>query len=106
MADMAEMEMALPDNTAPMMSGEGPFGSVEMGGMFTMVKVRRGQKPGDYNNPGWFKHPAGTVASEFQGAAPGPARSTTQGSGSMPAKPRPKKDIEVQIRKPGGHAHH
>ncbi|OYY22588.1 MAG: copper oxidase, partial [Thiotrichales bacterium 35-46-9] len=31
MADMAEMPMALPDNTLPMMTGEGPFGSVEMG---------------------------------------------------------------------------
>ena len=45
MADMAEMEMPLPDNTLPMMTGAGPYGSVEMGGMFTVVKVRRDQKP-------------------------------------------------------------
>jgi hypothetical protein len=31
MADMAEMEMPLPDNTIPMMTGQGPYGSVEMG---------------------------------------------------------------------------
>jgi hypothetical protein len=37
MADMAEMEMPLPDNTIPMMTGQGPYGSVEMGGMFTVV---------------------------------------------------------------------
>jgi hypothetical protein len=48
MADMTEMEMPLPDNTLPMMTGEGPFGSVEMGGMFSVLKVRRDQKPGDY----------------------------------------------------------
>ena len=53
MADMSEMEMPLPDNTAPMMTGEGPFGSVEMGGMFSVLKVRKEQKPGDYSNPGW-----------------------------------------------------
>ena len=35
MADMGEMEMPLPDNTLPMMTGQGPFGPLEMGGMFT-----------------------------------------------------------------------
>ncbi len=49
MADMAEMEMPLPDNTVPMMTGDGPFGSVEMGGMFTMLKVRADQPAGDYS---------------------------------------------------------
>jgi hypothetical protein len=53
MADMGEMEMPIPDNTAPMMGGKGPFGGLEMGGMFTTVKVRRDQKPGDYKDPGW-----------------------------------------------------
>lgn len=66
MADMGEMEMPLPDNTLPMMSGTGPFGAIEMGGMFTTVKVRRDQKPGDYKDPGWYKHPAGTVAYELK----------------------------------------
>ena len=45
MKDMTEMEMPLPDNTAPMMAGQGPFGAVGMGGMFSMVKVRKDQKP-------------------------------------------------------------
>jgi hypothetical protein len=44
MADMGEMEMPLPDNTLPMMSGQGPFGAVEMGGMFTVLKVRDKKK--------------------------------------------------------------
>ncbi|HEY0845073.1 MAG TPA: copper oxidase [Noviherbaspirillum sp.] len=66
MADMGEMEMPLPDNTLPMMTGAGPFGAMEMGGMFTTVKVRKDQKPGDYTDPGWYKHPAGTVAYELK----------------------------------------
>src|SRR5687768_12789069 len=70
MADMGAMEMALPDHTLPMMGGQGPFGPAEMGGMFTLVKVRRDQQPGDYKDPGWFKHPAGTQATEFTGSPP------------------------------------
>jgi manganese oxidase len=66
MADMGEMEMPLPDNTLPMMTGHGPFGPIEMGGMFTTVKVRPDQKRGDYSDPGWYKHPAGTVAFELK----------------------------------------
>jgi FtsP/CotA-like multicopper oxidase with cupredoxin domain len=112
MADMAEMSMPLPDNTAPMMSGEGPFGSMEMGGMFTVVKVRRDQKPGDYRNPGWYRHPAGTVAHEFTGSLPAAPRTSNAGTGSMPAKVSPNqaapaKPVEVQIRKPrSGHVGH
>ena len=67
MADMGEMEMPLPDNTLPMMTGKGPYGAVEMGGMFTVLKVRRDQKPGDY------RIPAGTSSR--------PARRPTSGRG-------------------------
>jgi hypothetical protein len=103
MKDMTEMEMALPDNTAPMMAGQGPFGAVGMGGMFSVVKVRREQKPGDYTDPGWFAHPPGTVAWEYTGAAPEPARAAAApGPGSMPAMAPPAPAVEVQIRKPGG----
>ena len=62
MADMGEMEMALPENTLPMMTGRGPFGAIEMGGMFTVVKIREGLGSNDYRDPGWYKHPRGTVA--------------------------------------------
>lgn len=62
MQDMADMGMKLPENTLPMMTGKGPFGPIEMGGMFTVVKVRKDQKIGDYSDPGWFNHPKGTVA--------------------------------------------
>jgi len=111
MKDMTEMTMPLPDNTAPMMAGQGPFGAVGMGGMFSVVKVRRDQKPGDYSDPGWFKHPPGTVAWEFTGALPEPARFKAEGGGSMPRMSHgggagsggsPRGEVEVTVRKPGG----
>ncbi|WP_370205226.1 multicopper oxidase family protein, partial [Pararhodobacter marinus] len=40
MASMGEMEMPLPANTVPMMAGWGQHGPLEMGGMFSVVKVR------------------------------------------------------------------
>jgi len=104
---MTEMEMPLPDNTAPMMAGQGPFGAVGMGGMFSVVKVRKEQRPGDYGDPGWFKHPPGTVAYEWTGALPDPARFASEGGGSMPPAAAPKRAIEVKARKPGGgHGEH
>ncbi len=106
MADMSEMEMPIPDNTARMMTGEGPFGSVEMGGMFSVVKVRKDQKPGDYSNPGWYKHPPGTVAHEYAGEAPLAPRKRQAGAAAMPVENMPADNIEVQIRKPVGHSDH
>jgi FtsP/CotA-like multicopper oxidase with cupredoxin domain len=98
MADMAEMEMPLPDNTLPMMTGQGQYGSLEMGGMFTTVKVRRQQKPRDYSDPGWFKHPPGTVAYEWKGAAPEVKRPESSLKDNTPA---------LKVRKPGaGHGGH
>jgi hypothetical protein len=109
MGDMAEMEMPIPDNTARMMGGEGPFGSVEMGGMFSVVKVRRDQKPGNYADPGWYQHPPGTNAYEWTGTLAEPARFKSEGGSSMPSIPGGGRDIEVQIRKPpagSGHQNH
>lgn len=57
MADM--MQMDLPDNAISMRGGKGQYGAIDMGGMFTIVKVRDGLT-GDAD-PGWFAHPAGTV---------------------------------------------
>ena len=106
MADMAEMEMPLPDNTLPMMSGAGPFGSVEMGGMFTVLKVRREQRPGDYGDPGWYRHPQGTVAYEWGAAAAEPPRSGATGGQSMPLRTAAARDVEIRVRKPGRSAVH
>ncbi len=33
-----------------------------MGGMFTVLKVRDGLDVDDYGDPGWYRHPEGTVA--------------------------------------------
>jgi len=62
MADMGSMEMPLPKNTLPMMTGWGQFGPIEMGGMFSVVKVRDGLAARDYADPGDYGHPEGTVA--------------------------------------------
>jgi len=51
-----------PENTLPMMVGQGPYGPIEMGGMFTMVKVRDDLPKGQFSDPGWFKPPAEHVA--------------------------------------------
>jgi len=105
------MEMPIPDNTAPMMTGQGPFGGIGMGGMFTTVKVRREQKPGDYRNPGWFRHPAGTVAYEFTGQLPEVPRASVPAGGtarapSVPMNPAAR-GVEVRVRKPAsGHSGH
>jgi hypothetical protein len=60
----AMMPMGTPKNTLPMMTGTGPFGDIEMGGMFTVFKVRAGIT--SYADPGWYKHPAGTVARKIE----------------------------------------
>lgn len=51
-----------PANTVAMMTGHGPHGNMEMGGMFTVVKVRDDLAPGDYRDPGWYRAPAGSVS--------------------------------------------
>ncbi len=65
MAEHSEhgMHMQGPENTLPMMMGKGPFGAMEMGGMFTVVKVRDDLPAGSYRDPGWYRNPKGTVAS-------------------------------------------
>jgi hypothetical protein len=45
-----------------MMAGEGPFGNIGMGGMFTLFKVR--DKLVDGKAPGWYDNPQGTVAAK------------------------------------------
>ncbi|PXX40306.1 multicopper oxidase family protein [Undibacterium pigrum] len=110
MADMGAMEMPLPDNTIPMMTGEGPFGGLEMGGMFSVVKVRKDQKPGDYKDPGWYKHPQGTVAYEYGGpVGEAPRQPAHAHAGMQHAAHRgahTASEVEVQVRKPQGHSGH
>ena len=49
-----------------MMTGEGPFGPIEMGGMFSVFKVRENLASYD-EDPGWYQHPEGTVAWKVDG---------------------------------------
>src|SRR5437867_3932147 len=60
MGDMGEMGMPAPKNSIPMAGGPGPFDYIAMGGMFTTLKVREDLP--NYEDPGWYKHPPGTVA--------------------------------------------
>ena len=41
-----------PENTLPMMVGQGPFGPIGMGGMFTVVKIREHLLGS--TDPGWY----------------------------------------------------
>jgi hypothetical protein len=80
-----------------MMTGDGPFGSLEMGGMFSVVKVRDDVVRGDYRDPGWFKHQPGTVAREY----------TADDLEPPPQAGQPKSDpATMQVRKPTGHEGH
>jgi hypothetical protein len=102
MGDMGQMPMELPANTLPMMTGTGPYGPIEMGGMFTTLKVRADQKPGDYSDPGDYAMPAGTQA-----------RLIDSDSAEAPAAERSATPVAPQLgsasaRKPaasGGHRH-
>ena len=58
MGDM--MTMPRPRNSISMVGGKGPFDQIDMGGMFTIVKVR--PRLTAETATGWYEHPAGTVA--------------------------------------------
>ncbi len=60
MGDMADMQMAVPKNSIPMLGGKVQFGTIDMGGMFTIIKVRENLT--GYDDPGDYKFPPGTVA--------------------------------------------
>jgi plastocyanin len=113
MADMAEMSMPLPANTLPMMTGFGQFGAIEMGGMFTVVKVREGLAPDDYKDPGPYKNPSGTVAYEVNVVEAGePARQPKAGAApgsTMPGMNMKGMDMpgmDMPGMKSGGHDGH
>ena len=115
MSDMAEMGMEGPENTIPMMGGDGPFGNVGMGGMFTILKVRDNDK--DLKNDLWYRNPRGTVASRVESADNGDGKATPSknmhmmnGTGSMPgdsmnhnddkSKPANSSDAVPAMKKP------
>ena len=59
MGDMAHM--GTPRNSLLMGDGHGPFGQIFMGGMFTILKIRKTLASYD-QDPGWYENPPGTVA--------------------------------------------
>lgn len=60
MYDMAFMQMDMPENSRPMSGVPLQYGKGTMGGLFTVFKVR--EELSSYDDPGWYKHPEGTVA--------------------------------------------
>jgi FtsP/CotA-like multicopper oxidase with cupredoxin domain len=74
MGDMAEHQqmMATPRNSIPMRGGEGPYGPIDMGGMFTLLKIRDDM---DYaRDPGWYHQPRGTSAWRVDSMSTTPAQ--------------------------------
>ena len=68
---MAEMgkhmeHMKVPENSIPMRGLQGKHDYIEMGGMFTVLKVRDGIT--GYEDPGWYDAPAGTQAAQASAA--------------------------------------
>ena len=98
MAEMSEMSemmaMPLPENTLPMMTGKGQFGAIDMGGMFTVLKVRDNIAKNNNADPGHYKHPKGSVAYELadNDAAPEAAKQAS------PVATQP--ELELNVRKP------
>ena len=70
-----------------MMTGTGPFGPIEMGGMFSLVRVRENLARDDYRDPGWYQHPPGTVAYEVEASAAGEGRRQEGGMAPMEGMP-------------------
>jgi manganese oxidase len=61
MADMGEMGMPVPRNSIPMVGAQGKHDYIDMGGLFTIVKIRENLT--SYDDPGWYENPPGTLAS-------------------------------------------
>ncbi len=49
--------MQVPENSLPMVGAQGPHDYITMGGMFTILKVRKGLT--SYDDPGWYDDPDG-----------------------------------------------
>jgi len=60
MGDMGDMPMSVPKNSIPMVGGRGKHGTITMGGMFTILKVR--EQLESYADPGWYEAPPNTTA--------------------------------------------
>ena len=67
MSEMSHMRMEQPANSISMLGVKGPYGVIEMGGMFTILKVR--DKLADATtDPGWYEAPVSETAVEATSA--------------------------------------
>jgi hypothetical protein len=76
---------------------------MEMGGMFSVVKVREGLARGDYADPGPYRNPEGTVAYEVASAV----AATPTRKPDKPSRP-PKAEFDVVkpgAKRPANHQH-
>jgi hypothetical protein len=60
MSAMGEMGMNKPRNSLAMVGAPGKYDYIDMGGMFTIIKVRENLTT--YDDPGWYEVPPGTLA--------------------------------------------
>ena len=96
MGDMAEHQMGAPRNSIPMLGGVGPYGTIDMGGMFTLIKVRD-RINGD-EDPGWYRQPPGTSARAVTSMSV-PVAPEAPASRRPARQPAPKK-VEVEYTCP------
>src|SRR5688500_10948475 len=54
------VHMGVPENSIPMVGAPGPHAYIDMGGMFTILKVR--ETVNGYADPGWYDTPPGTLS--------------------------------------------
>ena len=70
--------------------------------MFTLVKIRDGLARDDYQDPGWYQHPEGTVAYQWGGEMP---VSESAPSGKSDAASPSSSDQPLNIKRGGKHEH-
>ena len=105
-----------------MMTGTGPCGPVEMGGMFTAMMVRDNLPANVFtdtwtevngNKPDWYKQPSDTISYKWTGESMEPVRQPVRAAETKKAAPAtgkdtrsvaPKNEIRVTVRKPSGQA--
>ena len=74
---------------------------VVKGGMFSVVKVRKDQPAGNYQDPGWYAQPKNSAAYEWTGE-PVQAPEAPKQMPAAHAAPA----MEISVRKPTGHSGH
>jgi len=89
---MGDMDMPLPDNTLPMMGGRGPYGSLEMGGMFSVARCARIWHATIIAIPAGIGHPRAaslTSGAEHRKPCPPHHRHRQQPATTAAIKPQP-----------------